>query len=129
MKNVVTLLLTGVIASLAMPEVRAQETLLEEIIVTARKRSETLEETGYTAPTWRHVGTVAPNPAIHGNRLFTWLAEGAVQAQAVHPDEGEVITTFTAAWPEVLAMLRDGRIDHALVVAGFAHLAFAGRLG
>ncbi len=92
-------------------------------------RRELVEETGYTAPTWRHVGTVAPNPAIHGNRLFTWLAEGAVPTRGVTPDEGEVITTFTAAWPEVLAMLRDGRIDHALVVAGFAHLAFAGRLG
>lgn len=92
-------------------------------------RRELVEETGYTAPTWRHVGTVAPNPAIHGNLLHTWLALDAEPTRSVTPDEGEVITTFTAPWPEVIAMLRDGRIDHALVVAGFAHLAFAGRLG
>jgi ADP-ribose pyrophosphatase len=91
-------------------------------------RRELVEETGYTAATWRHVGTVEPNPAIHGNRLHTWLALDATETHPVAPDAGEVITTWTAPMPEVVAMLRDGRIDHALVVAAFAHLAFAGQL-
>ncbi|HSD67940.1 MAG TPA: TonB-dependent receptor [Woeseiaceae bacterium] len=70
MKNVVTLLLTGVIASLAMPEVRAQETLLEEIVVTARKRSETLEETpvsvrAFTAEEIRSAGIETPRDFIN----------------------------------------------------------------
>jgi 8-oxo-dGTP pyrophosphatase MutT (NUDIX family) len=91
-------------------------------------RRELAEETGYTAATWRHVGTVEPNPAIHGNRLHTWLALDAEVTEALAPDDGEVITTFTAPMCDVIAMLRDGRIDHALVVAAFAHLAFAGRL-
>lgn len=91
-------------------------------------RRELAEETGYTAATWRHVGTVEPNPAIHGNRLHTWLALDAEVTRPLAHDDGEVITTFTAPVTDVIAMLRDGRIDHALVVAAFAHLAFAGKL-
>src|SRR5688572_15281470 len=40
----------------------------------AAARRELAEETGYTAASWRHVGSVEPNPAIQGNRLHTWLA-------------------------------------------------------
>jgi hypothetical protein len=36
-----------------------------------------------------------------------------------------VIDVETAPFADVQAMLRDGRIDHSLVVAAFAHLAFA----
>ncbi len=91
----------------------------------AAARRELAEETGYTAPVWRHVGTVEPNPAIHGNRLFTWLALDATPTEACSMDPGEVITTFTVPLDEATRMLRDGRIDHALVVAAFAHLALA----
>lgn len=91
----------------------------------AAARRELVEETGYTADEWRHVGTVQPNPAIHGNRLFTWLALDARPTSTLSLDEGEVITTFTAPMAEVTRMLRDGRIDHALVVTAFAHLALA----
>jgi len=91
----------------------------------AAARRELAEETGYTAASWRHVGTVEPNPAIHGNRLHTWLALDARPTLPTALDDGEVITTYTAPLPEVTAMLRDGRIDHALVVVAFAHLALA----
>jgi len=86
-------------------------------------RRELLEETGYTAPRWRHLGSVEPNPAIQNNRLHTWLAEDAVATAPPTPEPGEVLDVFTAARGEVTAMLRDGRIDHALVVVAFAHLA------
>lgn len=86
-------------------------------------RRELLEETGFTAPRWRHLGAVAPNPAFQGNRLHTWLAEGAVATAPPACDAGEVIAVFTASRGEVTAMLRDGRIDHALVMVAFAHLA------
>jgi ADP-ribose pyrophosphatase len=88
-------------------------------------RRELAEETGYTAAEWRHVGTVEPNPAIHGNKLYTWLALDARPTMETSLDAGEVITTFTVPLAEATAMLRDGRIDHALVVAAFAHLALA----
>jgi 8-oxo-dGTP pyrophosphatase MutT (NUDIX family) len=88
-------------------------------------RRELAEETGYTAAEWRHVGTVEPNPAIHGNKLYTWLALDAQPTMDTSLDAGEVITTFTVPLAEATAMLRDGRIDHALVVSAFAHLALA----
>jgi ADP-ribose pyrophosphatase len=82
------------------------------------------EETGYTATRWVELGAVLPNPAIQANRLTTWLALDATRDPDVDLDldESEVIDVETAPLAEVGAMLRDGRIDHALVVAAFGHL-------
>jgi 8-oxo-dGTP pyrophosphatase MutT (NUDIX family) len=90
---------------------------------------ELAEETGYTAASWRQIGKLAPNPAILTNHLHVFLAEHAEQTQAPEPEGAEVIEVQTATLPETHQMLLDGRIDHALVVAAFGHLAFArGRL-
>ena len=94
-----------------------------EAPLTAAQR-ELEEETGYTAPTWRALGTALPNPAIQNNRLHSFLALDARRTAETRFDSSEVIEQTTAPLPEVLAMLRDGRIDHALVMAAFAHLAF-----
>ncbi len=82
------------------------------------------EETGYSAQEWRPLGKVAPNPAIQGNHLWSYLA---LDAEPTHPqrlDTNEIVELELVPLPEVQAMLRDGRIDHALVVDAFAHLAF-----
>jgi ADP-ribose pyrophosphatase len=94
-----------------------------EDALTAAKR-ELEEETGYTAPTWRAIGTALPNPAIQNNRLHSFLALDARPTHSQRFDSSEVIELSTAPLSEVHAMLRDGRIDHALVLAAFAHLAF-----
>ncbi len=86
---------------------------------------ELAEETGYSARTWRPLGKVAPNPAIQNNHLHSFLALDAEPTTAPRPDGGEVIALELAPLPAVHQMLRDGRIDHALVVDAFAHLAFA----
>jgi 8-oxo-dGTP pyrophosphatase MutT (NUDIX family) len=83
------------------------------------------EETGYAARTWRPLGVVRPNPAIQGNRLHTYLALDAEPVAAPTPDGGEVMSVETRPLGEVAAMLRDGTIDHALVVAAFTHLMLA----
>ncbi len=83
------------------------------------------EETGYRAPTWRPLGRVAPNPAIQTNWLHTFLALDATPTGNLHPDAGEVLAVETATLAEVAAMLRDGRIEHALVTVAFAHLHLA----
>jgi len=83
------------------------------------------EETGYTSERWRPLGVVAPNPAIQGNRLFTFLAEDAERTAAATPDDGEVLAIHTAPLAAVYDQLRTGAIDHALVVAAFAHLMLA----
>lgn len=85
---------------------------------------ELAEETGYTAATWRPLGRVAPNPAIFGNHLHSFLALDAAPTAAPEPDAGEVLELETVPLAEVQRMLRDGRIDHALVIDAFAHLAF-----
>jgi ADP-ribose pyrophosphatase len=82
------------------------------------------EETGYTAKAWRPLGKVAPNPAIMNNFLHSFLALDAEQTRPQRLDTSEVIAIETAPLAEVHAMLRDGRIDHALVIDAFAHLAF-----
>ena len=91
--------------------------------LTAAKR-ELEEETGYTAETWRALGSALPNPAIQSNRLHSFLALDARPTAQQRFDSSEVIELSTAPLHEVRAMLRDGRIDHALVIAAFAHLAF-----
>ena len=80
------------------------------------------EETGFEAPTWLELGAVCPNPAIQGNRLSTWLALDAVRSATTEHDDGEVMDVDLATLDEMGAMLRDGRVEHALVVAAFGHL-------
>jgi ADP-ribose pyrophosphatase len=94
-----------------------------EDALTAAAR-ELVEETGYTSQQWTKLGAIAPNPAIQNNTLHTFLALGAERTQEPHFDGSELIELETAPLAEVHAMLRDGRIDHALVVAAFGHLAF-----
>jgi 8-oxo-dGTP pyrophosphatase MutT (NUDIX family) len=84
------------------------------------------EETGYTGGQWHVVGRVRPNPAIQTNWLHTIVADGVELTVAPEPGPGEVIDVCTASLAEVQAKLIAGEIDHALVVAGFAHLAFRG---
>jgi ADP-ribose pyrophosphatase len=84
---------------------------------------ELLEETGYTAPTWRLLGKVAPNPAIQNNWLHSYLALDAVASQAPSPEGNEVLEVETRPLAEVQHLLRTGQIEHALVVAAFGHLA------
>lgn len=86
---------------------------------------ELAEETGYTASSWRLLGTTAPNPAIMNNHLYTFLAEGAERTVEPHLDANEVVSVSTVPLAEVTQLLRAGAIDHALVVAAFGHLAFA----
>jgi 8-oxo-dGTP pyrophosphatase MutT (NUDIX family) len=80
------------------------------------------EETGFVATSWRRIGVVTPNPAIQPNRLWTWLALDARRDADTELDAGEVIDVETVPLADVGPMMRDGRIDHALVLAAFAHL-------
>ncbi|HUJ62489.1 MAG TPA: NUDIX hydrolase [Kofleriaceae bacterium] len=85
---------------------------------------ELVEETGYTATSWRLIGKVAPNPAIQNNTLYTYLALDARPTDPPHADDGEVLEVATMTLAEIRDRLRRGAIEHALVVTAFAHLAF-----
>ncbi len=86
---------------------------------------ELAEETGYRSTRWSLLGTSRPNPAIQNNTLHSYLALGCVQTAPPTPEGSEVIEVSTLALSEVQAQLRSGAIDHALVLAAFAHLALA----
>lgn len=76
------------------------------------------EETGYEAERLVPLGVVHPNPAIQANRCHTFLAENARLVGDLRPDETEDIRVVLHPRFEVPRLLREGRITHALVVAG-----------
>lgn len=85
-------------------------------------RRELREETGYEAERWTSLGSIAPNPAIHRNRLYTFLAEGCRLAGAPQPDAGEDLEVELRPLADVPAMLAAGEMDHALVAVAFQKL-------
>ena len=74
------------------------------------------EETGYVSDAWHHLGTTLPNPAIQSNRLDTFLALNAVQAERPEFDTTEHIEVTVASLDSALDMVVSGEIDHALVI-------------
>ena len=86
---------------------------------------ELAEETGYRSTRWSLLGTSRPNPAIQNNALHTYLALACIQTAPPTPEGSEVIEVSTLPLADVQAQLRTGEIDHALVLAAFAHFALA----
>lgn len=87
------------------------------------------EETGHTAPSFRHLGALSPNTATHRNRAHTVLALGAAATHPTAHEAGEDITV--ELWPlaRVLAGLGDGVIAQSMHVASLLlALRAAGRL-
>ena len=80
---------------------------------------ELLEETGYRAQEVVAIGETSPNPAIFGNRVFSYLGLGARRVGEIANDGTE--ETFVELVPEARLpeLLRSGGVDHALVLAAF----------
>jgi 8-oxo-dGTP pyrophosphatase MutT (NUDIX family) len=78
---------------------------------------ELLEETGYRGRAPERLGSVNPNPAVFGNRCHSFVVRGAEPVAAIQnsPKEETVVELIPAA--ALPGLLRDGAIDHALVVA------------
>jgi ADP-ribose pyrophosphatase len=86
---------------------------------------ELAEETGYTSKVWRKLGVVSPNPAIQNNYLHSFLALHAEKTQEQKLDGSEIVEVELMPLDKVSEALRTGQIEHALVVAAFAHLALS----
>lgn len=80
------------------------------------------EETGHRASTIELLGQVQPNPAFLDNRCFTYLALDCTPDGLAQPDPGEEIVVHTATLADFTALIDDGAIQHALVVAAHDHL-------
>lgn len=76
------------------------------------------EETGFRAGRVEALGGLNPNPALFGNRLHTFVAEGCVREGEVRNDGTEETEVELVPLADVPGLVASGRIDHALVVAG-----------
>lgn len=85
-------------------------------------RRELLEETGFAGEDWTQLGTVTPNPALQSNRCHTFLLRGARRVAEPRPSPGEDLKLELVSREQLDAMVADGRIHHALVVAAVHHL-------
>jgi ADP-ribose pyrophosphatase len=79
---------------------------------------ELLEETGYAGDPPVMMGVLRPNPAILSMAISTVVIAGARPVAEPRPDVGEELSIVLVPAREVPAMVRDGRIDHAVCVAG-----------
>jgi ADP-ribose pyrophosphatase len=82
----------------------------------AAARRELREETGYTGPQARILGSVHPNPAIMNNVCHLVLVEQVARTSDLEWDHDEEIEVLTVPVDEVYAWARSGRITHALVL-------------
>jgi ADP-ribose pyrophosphatase len=84
----------------------------------AAKR-ELYEETGYQAAHFIPLGSVFPNPAIQDNRCYTYLAKDAFLAGIQELDEKEDIEVLLRPLAQIPSLIKEGLIDHSLVLAAF----------
>ncbi len=79
---------------------------------------ELLEETGYAGDPPERLGALRPNPALLSMNIDTIVVRNARRIAEPHLDPGEEVAVELAPIREIPAMIRDGRIDHAVCVAG-----------
>lgn len=79
------------------------------------------EETGYEGTSARVIGSIAPNPAIQGNRCHTVLVEGCKLMHPTAMDASEDIVTELVSCQQMGQLIREGTIQHALAVVAWGH--------
>lgn len=79
---------------------------------------ELLEETGYAGDHPVLLGTLWSNPSLLTSRISTIVIRNARPVAEPEPDQNEELTIERVPAEEIPRMIREGKIDHALVVAG-----------
>ena len=87
---------------------------------------ELFEETGYEAAEVLLLGRTRPNPAIQDNWIHTFLARGVEYRQEPLNQGTERTRVRLVPLERIPSLIREGTIDHALVVVGFHWLALSG---
>ncbi len=85
-------------------------------------RRELQEETGYGAGSWRYLGAVQPNPAIHDHLCHHWLAVDVEPVAEQDEGPGEHIRVELLTDDEVIAAARSGEIQHSLALSAIARV-------
>lgn len=86
---------------------------------------ELLEETGYSGENARIIGKVCPNPAIQDNFCYTVLVENVRKTAELHLDDMEDIEVFTVKCSELPELMRNGSIQHGLVLNALTFYAMS----
>lgn len=81
-------------------------------------RRELMEETGYQAERLIQMAAFKPNPAVQNNIAHFFVAEGARLAGPTNFDENEDLELVEIPLDELRGLVKSGKIDHAIMVAG-----------
>ena len=76
------------------------------------------EETGYAGDPPEFLGTLWSNPSLVTSRISTIVIRNARRVAEPDPDQHEELVIERVPAVEIPRLIREGRIDHALVVAG-----------
>ena len=87
---------------------------------------ELFEETGYEASEVVLLGKTRPNPAIQNNWIHTFLARGVEHRREPANDSTEWTRVRLEPLARIPSLIREGHIDHSLVVMAFQWLALSG---
>ncbi|WP_337174821.1 NUDIX hydrolase [Paludisphaera sp.] len=79
---------------------------------------ELLEETGYAGDPPRLIGSLWSNPSLVTSRTTTIVIRNARKVAEPKLDHTEELTVERVPAGEILNLIRAGKVDHALVVAG-----------
>jgi ADP-ribose pyrophosphatase len=86
---------------------------------------ELLEETGYQSEDWGKIANVNPNPAIFSNRCYTFWARNVKKTGDPKADQTEDLEVVLVPLSKIPELIREGTIDHAIVIAAFYHYSLA----
>lgn len=78
---------------------------------------ELLEETGYTAESWRYLATLHPCIGYSDEKLMYYLAEG-LAFKGAQLDDGEYLEVFTLTLATALEWIKEGKITDNKTVSG-----------
>jgi 8-oxo-dGTP pyrophosphatase MutT (NUDIX family) len=84
---------------------------------------ECAEETGYYSNSKPELlGIITPNPAFLNNRCYSFVWRDVEKTYEQNLDGNEEISVFEVSIDDVRKMIRDGKINHSLVLNAFAYL-------
>ncbi|WP_256376896.1 NUDIX domain-containing protein [Nitrosospira multiformis] len=87
----------------------------EDPLVCAQR--ELLEETGYTAKSWRYLATLHPCIGYSNEKLIYYLAQ-ELTFEGANLDDGEYLEIFTLPPAEALEWVKEGKITDNKSVSG-----------